>query len=91
MESDAIVSRRGTDYSTENCPTSNTELLKPIPQMELSGVVGRAIPIVTSGPSLRLSVGERQRLERIRSDRERGFMVSAVDVDFLLEVIGRYE
>lgn len=37
-----------------------------------------------------LSADEERRLYRIRKDRANRFMVSAVDVDFLLELLGRW-
>lgn len=43
----------------------------------------------TPGSSSPLSDAEAKTLARIRKDRRNGFMVSAVDVDFLLELIGR--
>jgi hypothetical protein len=90
MENDAIASRRGTDYSTESCPTANTVPIETIPKTELSGVVGRVIQLATPDRSSPLSDAEAKTLARIRKDRRNGFMVSAVDVDFLLEVIERF-
>ena len=55
-----------------------------------SGLAGHAIETCSmSGCSSHLSAGEAQRLARITRDRRNGWMVSVVDVDFLLDVIGR--
>ena len=89
MESDAIVSRHGMAYSTANCPTATTEPIETIPQTPLSGVAARVIPIDTRARSFPLSADEEQKLARIARDRANRFMVSAVDVDFLLDVIVR--
>jgi hypothetical protein len=53
---------------------------------------GDALPVIASDiiPACNfLTESEQKKLRRIRKDRRNGFMVSAVDVDFLLEVIGR--
>ena len=73
----------------ENSRTANMEPIETIPKTEPSGVVGRVMPLATPGRSLRLSADERAWLHRIQRDRERGFMVSGVDVDFVLEVLRR--
>ena len=60
-----------------------------IPRTELSGVVKHVTPPATPARSSPLSDDERKRLFRIVRDRGNRFMVSAVDVDFLLDVIVR--
>jgi len=57
--------------------------------MEPSGVVENATEPATPARSSLLSDEERKRLFRIARDRANRFMVSAVDVDFLLDVIVR--
>ena len=60
------------------------------PRRIRAGVVASATaPCSTSGCSSRLSADEAQNLARITRDRQNGWMVTAVDVDFLLDVIGR--
>jgi hypothetical protein len=89
MGKDATASRRGTDSSTANYPTASTGHIETIPKTDLSGVVGRVIPLATPDRSLPLSDAEARTLARIRKDRRNGFMVSAVDVDFILELLRR--
>ena len=89
MGKDAIASRRGTDSSTASSPTGSTDHIETIPSMDLSGAVGRVIPLATPDRSLQLSDDEARTLARIRKDRRNGFMVSAVDVDFILELLRR--
>lgn len=88
-ESAATDSRDGMGSSTESSATKSTEHIETIPKTELFGVVGRVIPIATVVPSSPLSDEERKRLFRIARDRGNRFMVSATDVDFLLDVIVR--
>jgi hypothetical protein len=90
-ESAATDSRDGMGSSTESSATKSTEHIETIPKTELSGVVGRVIPLDTPARnSLRvLNAEEQTRLWRISRDRANRFMVSAVDVDFLLDVIVR--
>ena len=87
MESDATNSPPGTDSSTENCPTASTEPTATTPKPAPSGVAASVTSATTPAPSSRLSVPAEQRLYRIKKDRANRFMVSVVDVDFLLEVI----
>lgn len=89
MENDAIASRRGTDYSTANCPTSATEPTATTPRTEFSGVAASATKSATPDRSSLLSAAEEKNLARIAKERRNGFMVSAVDVDFLLEILER--
>jgi hypothetical protein len=89
MANDATDSRRGTGSSTENYPTRRTEPTATTPTLASSGVAASATSDVTPARSSPLSADEAQRLYRIRKDRANRFMVSAVDVDFLLEVIER--
>ena len=89
MESDATSSRHGTDCSTENSVTGSTEPIETTPRTELSGVVGRVIPLATPARSSRMSGDEEKRLYRIARDRANRFMVSVSDVDFMLEILAR--
>lgn len=54
-ESAATDSPRGTDCNTENSATGSTEPIETIPRTELSGVVGRVIPLATPARSSPLS------------------------------------
>jgi hypothetical protein len=45
------------------------------------------MPLATPARSSRLNVADEQRLYRIAQDREKGFMVTGCDVDFLLEMV----
>jgi hypothetical protein len=89
MGKDAIASRRGTDSSTASSPTASTGHIETIPKTDLSGVVGRVIPLATPDRSLQLSADEIANLFRIGCLRDKGFMVSAPDVDFLLKLLRR--
>jgi len=88
-ESAATDSRGGMGSSTESSATKNMEPIEMIPKMGLSGVAGNVTTLATPARSLPLSDEERKRLFRIACDRGNRFMVSAVDVDFLLDVIVR--
>jgi hypothetical protein len=88
-ESAATDSPHGTDSNMENSATGSTEPIEMIPRTELSGVVGRVIPLATPARSLPLSDEERKRLWRIARDRANRFMIAAPDVDFLLEIVER--
>jgi len=95
-ESAATDSRDGMGSSTANSATKSTEHIETIPKTESSGVVDPAMQRAIQDRNLRraevrnqLSDEERKRLWRIARDRGNRFMVSAVDVDFLLDVIVR--
>lgn len=88
-ESAATDSPHGTDSSTGNLATGSTEPIEMTPRMELSGVAANATSDATPARSLPLSEEERKRLWRIARDRANRFMVTAPDVDFLLDVIVR--
>jgi hypothetical protein len=75
--------------STENSATGSTERIATTLKTGLSGVAGNVTTLATPARSLPLSDEERKRLFRIARDRGNRFMVSAVDVDFLLDVIVR--
>ena len=90
MGKNAARTRVGTESEKVTYPTSNTEQRDQAMSIPTcSGAVGRVIPLATPDRSLQLSDAEARTLARIRKDRRNGFMVSAVDVDFLLEVIAR--
>jgi hypothetical protein len=89
MGKDAIASRRGTDSNTANSRTASTGHIETIPTMDLSGAVGRVIPLATPDRSSRLSADDTANLFRIGCLRDKGFMVSAPDVDFLLKLLRR--
>jgi hypothetical protein len=91
MENAATASPRGTDSSTVSYPIESTAPNVTIPIPLRCGVVGNVIAGDTQAHSSPLSDAEAKMLARIRKDRRNGFMVSAVDVDFLLELIGRWE
>lgn len=91
MANDATPSPHSTDSATGNSPTSQAaDVPAVIPQKIRCGVVD---PVTgtnsTSGPSSPLSADDERRLARIRKDQANRFMVSAPDVDFLLEILER--
>ena len=88
-ESAATDSRDGMGSSMENSATGSTEPIATTLRPVLSGVAGNVTTLATPARSLPLSDEERKRLFRIACDRGNRFMVSAVDVDFLLDVIVR--
>ena len=74
------------------CRTSSTEPKgKEMLTATSSGVAASATSDGTTARSSPLSADEAQRLARIRKDRANRFMVSAPDVDFLLEILERLE
>ena len=89
MENDATVSRVGMGWNMASSPTTNTEPTETTPQPESSGVAESATKSATPDRSSLLSADEARTLARIARDRANRFMVSAVDVDFLLDVIAR--
>jgi hypothetical protein len=88
-ESAATDSRDGMGSSTENFRTGSMEPIEMTVKPVSSGVAANATEPATPARSSLLSDEERKRLFRIARDRENRFMVSAVDVDFLLDVIVR--
>lgn len=91
MANDATNSPSLMVMDMESYRTTHTEPTATMSKRRLRGVVGNVTAPGTPGHNSRRSADERMRLERIRADRMRGFMVSAPDVDFLLEVIARVE
>jgi hypothetical protein len=91
-EGAAISSRRGMELDMESLATSCTEPKdrETFPQIA-SGVAGNATAAATPGHNSRLSDEERIRLARIRKDRRLGWMPSFNDVEFLLDLIARFE
>jgi hypothetical protein len=88
-ESAATDSRDGMDSSTESSATGLTVRSETTQQTMCSGAAGNVTAIDIRARSSPLSDEERKRLFRIARDRGNRFMVSAVDVDFLLDVIVR--
>jgi hypothetical protein len=88
-ESAATDSRDGMGSSMANFLTESTEPIETTVKPVLSGVAGNVTTLATPARSSPLSDEERKRLFRIARDRGNRFMVSAVDVDFLLDVIVR--
>ena len=88
-ESAATDSRDGTGSSTESSAIASMVRSETIQPTTSFGVVATATASATPARSLPLSDEERKRLFRIARDRGNRFMVSAVDVDFLLDVIVR--
>jgi hypothetical protein len=72
-------------YRTESTALTG-EVTKP---QTCSGPAGSTTASAIPARSLPLSAAEAFLLARIRHDRERGYMVSSCDVDFLLELLGR--
>jgi len=79
---------RGMDSGTANFRTETTVPTGTTQKPEQSGVAASATPDVIPACNF-LTESEQRTLARIRKDRRNGFMVSAVDVAFLLEVIER--
>jgi hypothetical protein len=90
-ENDATGLPHGTDSSTESSVTMSTEPFAMTPKLAQSGVAENATASDTQARSSRLNVADEQRLWRIRKDRANRFMVSAPDVDFLLEILERLD
>lgn len=88
-ENDVENLPRGTEFSTANCPTESTEPIEMTPKLASSGAVEHVIARAIQARSLPLSADEKSRLWRIARDRANRFMVTAPDVDFLLDVIVR--
>lgn len=86
-ENDATDSPHGTDLSTANSATTNTEPFATTPKPAQSGVAANVTLSDTPGRSSHLNVADEQRLYRIQLDRAKGFMVTDADVDFLLEMV----
>ena len=80
----------GTGLTTESCPTRSTEPTETTPKTAFFGVAKRATLSVIPDRSLPLSADEGQRLARIARDRANRYMVSSVDVDFLLDLLTRF-
>lgn len=88
MGNAATDSRRGMESDTANSPTSAMVPIETILPTIAYGVVGNVIPSATPVRSSPLSDARwAEWLNRIRSDRQRGFMVSGTDVDFLLALV----
>jgi len=90
----AIASPRGPDSVTASLSIwSRAHMVAQTALRTVNGVVGERTAVtldaITPECSLHLSGAEERWLHRIRLDRERGFMVSGVDVDFVLEVLRR--
>lgn len=88
-ESAATDSPHGMDCNMGSCPTGSTALSVTTQPTTSFGVVETAIASAIPARSSPLSADERKRLFRIARDRGNRFMVSAPDVDFLLDVIVR--
>jgi len=91
MENVAANSPHGQVGITESSATSSPASTEEATiQLILSGRAGSVIDQSdTPEHSSHLSDAEARWLNRIRLDRERGFMVTGADVDFVLEVIRR--
>ena len=90
----AIATPRGLELDMASLSTwSRAHTGVPTILRTANGVVGERTVVtpgeITPDRSSPLSVPDEQRLYRIQQDREKGFMVSGVDVDFLLEVVER--
>jgi hypothetical protein len=88
-ENAATDSPDGMGSNTESSATGLTVRSVTTQQTMCSGAAANATASATRARSLPLSDEERKRLFRIARDRGNRFMVSAVDVDFLLDVIVR--
>jgi hypothetical protein len=91
MGRDAISSRRGMDYSTENYPTASMDPSAMTLMPAQFGVAANATPADTQVRSSPLSDDDLLRLAKIRRNRRLGYMATFEEFDFLLEVIGRLD
>lgn len=87
---------RGTDANMGNSSILSPVLTADLTRSQIaSGVVAEKMAVIqnatTPGRSSLLSADEAQRLARIARDRANRFMVAAPDVDFLLDVITRFQ
>ena len=91
MADDATNSPRLTDSDMESLRTSTHAVEEGAirPRIRAGHVATATANACTSDRSSPLSADDEQRLARIRKDRANRFMVSAPDVDFLLEILGR--
>ena len=90
MASDATDSPAGMASAKATCPTSSTApKVQATPTKIVCGAAATATASNIPARSLPLSADEAKNLARIAKDRRNGFMVSAPDVDFLLDLIGR--
>ncbi len=91
MDDDATNLQPGKDSTTANLPIWSPEEEAELTRRQIASGPASAITenICTQDRSGALSAAEQRSLARIRKDRRNGFMVSAPDVDFLLEAIER--
>lgn len=94
MESAAIATPRGLASGMASLSIwSRAHMVALIQLRTVNGVVGERTVVtldeITQDPNSQLSDAEARWLHRIRRDRERGFMVSGTDVDFVLEILRR--
>lgn len=92
MANDAESAPRGKVGHTESSFISSlAHMGEAIPMLTACGdattATSESITPACNGP---LQAGEERWLARIRSDRAHGFMVSGVDVDFLLVTLRRF-
>jgi len=90
----AIASPHGPDSATASLSIWSRAHMAALTALRtVNGVVGERTAVtldgITPDHNSQLSAAEERWLHRIRLDRERGFMVSSVDVDFVLEVLRR--
>lgn len=92
MADDATNSPPLMVLDMENLRTSKPEAAAALTRPRIRAGVAEIATAksCTSGSSSRLSDADEQRLYRIRKDRANRFMVSAPDVDFLCELLGRF-
>lgn len=94
--SDATSSPRGTvidmgSLCTESRAPTADQTMRRIASGDAEAATDATPNAITPGRSSLLSAVEEQNLDRIRSERRKGYMVSLWDVDFLLEILGRVE
>ncbi len=89
MEKDATDSPRGMGSNTENFHTESMVPHVMTHKPEPSGAAESATPEDTQDRSGLLSKEEQRLLTRIRQDNRKGYLVSLIETDFLLDVIER--
>jgi hypothetical protein len=90
MGNDVTATRHGMDYATGSSPTASTAPHRDGHRRRHPVELSRVPRPATPRPAVRTSATPRRGgLHRIRSDRSHGFMVSVVDVDFILELMRR--
>lgn len=93
MANDATDSPHGMVLGMASCRTESTGPTVGLTRRKIRAGLAETATEPTStiqAHNSPLSAGEQQWIARIRQDRAKGFMVSGVDVDFLLVTLRRF-